>query len=44
VNDVALDIDFDEAARRREVLCAEVGDQQVVVGQLNDVIDPGKFF
>ena len=41
---VAFDIDLDKATRRREVLCAQIGDQQIIVGQLDDVIDPGKFF
>ena len=39
---VAFDIDLDKATRRREVLCAQIGDQQMIVGQLDDVVYPGK--
>jgi len=44
VDHVAFDIDFDETAWRRQVLGAQIGDQQMIVGQLDDVVYPGKLF
>ena len=44
VDHVAFDVDFHQTARRREILRTQIGDQEIAIRQLQDVIDPGKFF